>query len=55
MDLLDKKKFLEKDEIQKALYITNGSATKAAEYLGISRKTIYRKMEKYNIEISDFR
>ncbi|MDF2676369.1 MAG: sensory box sigma-54 dependent transcriptional regulator [Bacillota bacterium] len=55
MDLLDKKKFLEKDEIEKALYINRGSATKAAEYLGISRKTIYRKMEKYNIVISDFR
>lgn len=55
LDLLNKKTNLEKDEILNALYINGGSATKAAEYLCISRRTIYRKMEKHNIEISDFR
>jgi len=54
-DSLGKKIHLEKDEIINALYLNGGSATKAAEYLGISRRTIYRKMEKYNIDISNFR
>ncbi len=55
IDLLDNNTNFKKDELLKALYINGGSATKTAEYLGISRRTIYRKIEKYNIDISNFR
>jgi len=40
----------EKDLIVNALKKTGGNKTKAAEMLGISRKTIHRKLKEYSIE-----
>ena len=54
-DLYDKKMNLEKDELVRALIINNGNAIKSAQQLGISRRTLYRKMDKYNILIDSFR
>lgn len=39
----------EKDAITRALRSTNGNVTRAAEQLGFSRRTMYRKMKKYSI------
>lgn len=39
----------EKEAILRVLHSTNGNVTRAAEELGISRRTIYRKMKKHNI------
>jgi DNA-binding NtrC family response regulator len=40
----------EQDTINKALLETGGNREKAAEMLGISRKTLYRKLRQYGIE-----
>ena len=40
---------VEVEEIRKALMITDGNKTKAANSLGISRFTLQRKMEKYHL------
>ena len=40
---------LEKAAVQKAFANANGNASKAAESLGISRATFYRKLKKYGI------
>ncbi len=40
---------VEVEEIRKALMLTDGNKTKAAEALGISRFTLQRKMEKYHL------
>jgi two-component system, NtrC family, response regulator AtoC len=40
----------EKDLIIRALKETNGSRTRAAERLGISRRTLHRKLRQYQIE-----
>ena len=37
------------ESIKKALAVTNWKKGEAAELLGINRKTLYRKMKKYNI------
>lgn len=42
---------MEKINIQLALKKTSGSIMNAAEELGISRTTLWRKMKKYNIEV----
>jgi transcriptional regulator with PAS, ATPase and Fis domain len=40
---------VEVEEIRKSLTLAGGNKTKAAELLGISRFTLQRKMEKYNL------
>lgn len=41
----------EREQILKALKITKGNKTKAANLLNIDRKTLYNKMHQYGIEI----
>lgn len=43
---------LEKNAIENALKKSEGNITKAAQYIGISRTTIWRKIKKYNIIVS---
>ncbi|MGI6766365.1 MAG: sigma-54-dependent Fis family transcriptional regulator [Lentihominibacter sp.] len=43
------------DDIIYALQRCGGNVTEAAKMLGISRRTLYRRMEKYNIDSSTFR
>jgi transcriptional regulator of acetoin/glycerol metabolism len=40
----------EQEAIRKALSKTEGNREKAAELLGIGRKTLYRKLRQYGIE-----
>jgi transcriptional regulator with PAS, ATPase and Fis domain len=40
----------EKENIQRALMETKDNRTKAAELLGITRKTLFNKMKKYSLE-----
>lgn len=40
----------ERELIRKSLQVNKGNISRAAEDLGISRKTLYNKMEKYEIE-----
>lgn len=40
---------LESKAIHRALQLSEGNLSKAAEYLGITRYTLYRKLEKYDI------
>ena len=41
----------EREQIIKALKITKGNKTKAANLLNIDRKTLYNKMHQYGMEI----
>ncbi len=41
---------IEKRVIEKALHITSGNISNAANLLNITRNTVYNKMKKYNIE-----
>ena len=43
---------LEARHIQSAILIEDGNISEAAKNLGISRNTLYRKMQKYNIKKS---
>ena len=40
----------EKDHIIRTLAATNGNKTRAAELLGISRKTLWEKMNSYGLQ-----
>jgi transcriptional regulator of acetoin/glycerol metabolism len=40
---------MEKVHIQKVLESTGGNVSRSAEILGIDRKTLYQKIEKYNL------
>ncbi len=40
---------MEKSLIQRALQITEGNITEAAELLGISRRTLHRKIKTYHL------
>lgn len=42
---------IEKESIEKALKIADGNLVQAAKLLEIGRSTLYRKIEKYNIEV----
>ncbi len=42
----------EKSHIEKVLKSTHGNRTKAAEILGISRKSLWEKIKAYNIKAS---
>lgn len=42
---------LEKEHIQRALKVCQGNKTQAAKILGISLRSLYRKLEKYEIEL----
>lgn len=44
-------KVMEKDVIKGVLNQTNGNISKAAKELGITRKTLYRKMDKHDLKI----
>jgi transcriptional regulator of acetoin/glycerol metabolism len=39
----------QRDRVVQALLLNNLSRTKTAEYLGITRKTLYNQIKKYNI------
>ena len=39
----------EREEILKALYTFHNSRTKTAEFLGMDKSTLWRKMKKYKI------
>ncbi|MDQ1318053.1 MAG: two-component system, NtrC family, response regulator HydG [Candidatus Poribacteria bacterium] len=43
-------KEVEKDLVIKTLEQTNGNRTKAAEILGITRKTLQNKLKEYELE-----
>ncbi|MBQ9931436.1 MAG: sigma 54-interacting transcriptional regulator [Firmicutes bacterium] len=48
-------KDMEKTTILNALIKTAGNMKKTAEILGIGRRTLYRKIEKYEIDVDSFR
>jgi transcriptional regulator of acetoin/glycerol metabolism len=41
---------MEKSFIQRALKLTEGNVTEAAKLLGISRRTLHRKIKTYNLD-----
>lgn len=51
VNLKEEIKNLEKREITKALIIFNGNKVESAAKLGISRMSLYKKIEEYNIEV----
>jgi len=50
-DIKEAKREAEKATIIRALKASNGNRTRAAQLLGISRSSLYNKMEQLNIEI----
>lgn len=44
---------IESAAIQKAVELTGGNISRAADELGVSRVTLYRKMEKYRIDLKE--
>jgi DNA-binding NtrC family response regulator len=49
------KKAIEADFIKKALTKNNGIVSRAAKDLGISRVNLYELMDRYNIQIQEFK
>ncbi len=48
-------KKIEKETIIKALTSSGGNISKAADYLGVARNTLYRKMKKHQINPKEFK
>ena len=46
---------IELRQIRRALSLSGGNVSRAGELLGLSRRTVYRKMERYGLDISNFR
>ena len=44
---------IEKNAIEKSLFKNNGNISKTAEELGLSRGSLYRRLEKYDLKIND--
>jgi two-component system, NtrC family, response regulator len=55
VNLKTAKKAIEADYIKKALSKNNGIVSRAAKDLGISRVNLYELMDRYNIEIREFK
>jgi DNA-binding NtrC family response regulator len=49
------KKAIEADFVKKALVKNNGIVSRAAKDLGISRVNLYELMDRYNIQIQEFK
>jgi DNA-binding NtrC family response regulator len=49
------KKAIEKDFIQKALFRNGGIVSRAARELGVSRVNLYELIDKYDINIGEFK
>lgn len=49
--VLPKKEEIKKQALLESIQIFNGNFSKAAKYLGISRSTLYRQMERYKIRV----
>lgn len=55
IDFKNKKSNFIKEEIKQALIKYNGNTVKASEHLGISRRTLYRKIDSYELNLKNFR
>ena len=44
---------MEKNAIERALFKNNGNISKTAEELGLSRASLYRRVEKFDIKNND--
>jgi len=44
---------IEKNAIERSLFKNNGNISKTAEELGLSRASLYRRLEKYDIKNND--
>lgn len=55
MNLKFAKKAIEADFVKKALAKNNGIVSRAAKDLGISRVNLYELMDKYNIQVDEFK
>lgn len=49
MPIEERPQIITKEELARALEVCGNNRTKAAKYLGVSRRTLYRKLEEYNI------
>lgn len=52
---IEKDSDLEKSQIKEALAISNGNIVRAAEILGFSRSTMYRRINSMEIEVDNYR
>lgn len=55
LTLAQAKKRIEKSYIERQLRATGGNVTRAAEALGIHKKNLHQKIERYNIDLTSFR
>ena len=52
---LNKVQQLEKNAIVEALNKCNGNISKTAEFLGLNRRTLYRRMDNYGIDAKQYK